>query len=612
MYSNDQIIFKRFLEYNNIHQIYISNALLHFDRIKDFYQLQNYYNVDGPLLVFGMYNETDFDILNNHNGNMWIMFGGTDVDGRYERRRKNIERLKTYKNVEFISNSSNMLLRLNEYNMKCIYLANDMVNYTMFQPYTKDELKLNNKYIIIYDGNSRSDPKIYSKDICDDLVKTMSNITFYRTSDSSKVVNYSNMRLFYKTASLVLRLTINDGGSETTKECKQLGVPIVHNNSLYGLKWNNIDTIKNIICMRMKYPAININKSIFNTLYIIIRNADSISNDFYDGICLLEQHNINIEVLMENIEVYNKIKYDYPFIKNVQLNGLCLDPKYLITMDSDNVIGNNIQYSQDSSISVKNAIIREILYRREYVPHRFSIIMPFFKKHRYVKRAIASIMKQTYLNYELIIINDDPYDHKLDNYMFDLMGTCDFPITYIKSYKNGGAYNARNIGIMNSNGQYISILDPDDEYTSVKLQNDFNAFQKYNCDVVQSKYVRYVEGTTQLIEDFRDYPNGKFGDTMCSFTRILFTQIGIYDNTRYAGDSEFIARIQYNNIPIIKVNKCNYIAYIENTTNNNLTVSISKDIRNEYVSSFTKMHITNCEMNYIWEYNYSVFTNDHH
>ena len=102
----------------------------------------------------------------------------------------------------------------------------------------------------------------------------------------------------------------------------------------------------------------------------------------------------------------------------------------------------------------------------------FSVIITTYKRTIDVLgRAINSIVKQSYLDWELIVVNDFPDDKKLVEDIWALIeGYNDTRIKYIVHEKNKGACEARNTGIRNSNGEFIAFLDDDDEWIYNKLE----------------------------------------------------------------------------------------------------------------------------------------------
>ena len=74
-----------------------------------------------------------------------------------------------------------------------------------------------------------------------------------------------------------------------------------------------------------------------------------------------------------------------------------------------------------------------------------SIIIPYFKKKKYIADTINSILNQTYKNFEIIIVYDDPEKKDLE-YIKKLIST-DNRVKLIVNEKNLGAGISRNIGI---------------------------------------------------------------------------------------------------------------------------------------------------------------------
>ena len=91
---------------------------------------------------------------------------------------------------------------------------------------------------------------------------------------------------------------------------------------------------------------------------------------------------------------------------------------------------------------------------------KVSVIMPTYNREKIIKRAISSVIAQTYKNWELIVIDDAGKDKTYDV----IKKIADERIHYIYSESNGGAAGARNVGIKKSKGDYIAYLDSDNEW----------------------------------------------------------------------------------------------------------------------------------------------------
>ena len=94
-----------------------------------------------------------------------------------------------------------------------------------------------------------------------------------------------------------------------------------------------------------------------------------------------------------------------------------------------------------------------------------SVIIPFYNAEKFIAETIQSVLEQSYINYELILVNDGSTD--------DSEKICwsfsDKRINYLK-IPNGGVSMARNIGYAKSSGEYVAFLDADDRWLTERLQ----------------------------------------------------------------------------------------------------------------------------------------------
>jgi len=87
-----------------------------------------------------------------------------------------------------------------------------------------------------------------------------------------------------------------------------------------------------------------------------------------------------------------------------------------------------------------------------------SVIVPLYNKEVIIERTIKSVLTQSYLDFELIVVDDGSTDRSLAI----VEGIQDDRIKIIKQ-KNGGPGSARNTGVAHSKGDWIVFLDADDE-----------------------------------------------------------------------------------------------------------------------------------------------------
>jgi len=95
----------------------------------------------------------------------------------------------------------------------------------------------------------------------------------------------------------------------------------------------------------------------------------------------------------------------------------------------------------------------------------FSIVIPCYNRLEAAKRAVESCLSQSYSDLEVILVDDCSKDD-----MSQLKAEfSDVRFKFIRLEKNGGACNARNVGVENSSGKYIAFLDSDDVFLPEKL-----------------------------------------------------------------------------------------------------------------------------------------------
>ena len=105
-----------------------------------------------------------------------------------------------------------------------------------------------------------------------------------------------------------------------------------------------------------------------------------------------------------------------------------------------------------------------------------SVIVPYFKKKKFIKKTIDSILSQTYKNLEIIIVYDDT-NHADLRFINDIKET-DNRIKLIINKKNIGVGLSRNKGINMSKGKYISFLDSDDLWKKNKIKKTTKHYEK--------------------------------------------------------------------------------------------------------------------------------------
>jgi len=115
-----------------------------------------------------------------------------------------------------------------------------------------------------------------------------------------------------------------------------------------------------------------------------------------------------------------------------------------------------------------------------------SIITPCYNSERYIAKAIESVINQTFIDWELIIIDDKSTDNSLS--IIKEFLKIEPKIKLIEQDINIGAANARNIGIKNAIGEYISFLDSDDIWLPEKLEKQIKYMRDNNILLTYCSY----------------------------------------------------------------------------------------------------------------------------
>lgn len=127
---------------------------------------------------------------------------------------------------------------------------------------------------------------------------------------------------------------------------------------------------------------------------------------------------------------------------------------------------------------------------------KVSVIVPIYNSSKYLKKCIDSILSQSYKNFELLLINDG----STDSSGFICRQYYDNRIRYFEQI-NQGVSCARNVGIKESRGDYITFVDSDDILDEKYLTNLVQLQKKFNSDITICTFIS-IDNSGNKTDDY--------------------------------------------------------------------------------------------------------------
>lgn len=153
-----------------------------------------------------------------------------------------------------------------------------------------------------------------------------------------------------------------------------------------------------------------------------------------------------------------------------------------------------------------------------------SVVIPAFNRVGLVLRAVDSALNQSYPVHEVIVVDDCSTDDTAQ-----LVESVDDPrVRVIRNEVNSGACKSRNVGIIAATGEYIALLDSDDEWLPDKLEKQMAALESSKADVCSCRFRRIFTEATCSSEDTHELlpvtPPGLIGRETLVKESIVSTQ----------------------------------------------------------------------------------------
>lgn len=214
-----------------------------------------------------------------------------------------------------------------------------------------------------------------------------------------------------------------------------------------------------------------------------------------------------------------------------------------------------------------------------------TIITPAYNSEKYIDDTFKSVLKQTISNWEWLIIDDHSTDSTFK--IISEYAESDIRIKVFQTPQNSGSAAARNIGLKNKQGRYVTFLDSDDFLDENYLESQL-AFIKDNGPIITASYRRLASNTSTVFTprekiNYRDLLYGC--DTSCLTTMFDSCVIeNIYFKEEIKKDEDYIFWLKIlEKGYVVKTNKAVLATYrITKTSKNGNKLKLFKPIYNIY------------------------------
>lgn len=255
---------------------------------------------------------------------------------------------------------------------------------------------------------------------------------------------------------------------------------------------------------------------------------------------------------------------------------------------------------------------------------KISIIIPVYNCEDSIRMTVESLINQSYSNWEMIIVDDGSTDNSLS--ICKELEKKNKKIKVI-SIKNSGVSNARNVGIENSEGEYITFIDADDYIDSNAYRECIDIIKKEDIDILRFSYIKdygtikkvrkYMSPTNRKINK-KDYDKLVYDNVFCSedytsiwnaiIRRNIVSNIRFDTSLRYAEDFLFMmeAIIKSSSIYITDKPYYHYIVNSGSATLNYTKSNIINRMNNILVSNTKVLNMLGNDSKYLEKYDEKI------
>ena len=212
-----------------------------------------------------------------------------------------------------------------------------------------------------------------------------------------------------------------------------------------------------------------------------------------------KKDNTEILFLKDNIKIKLEIEFNYYYIlKKIiifMLIFMCvISINYFLS--KNNIIKMDLRPYKHYINDCKN----HKRYFRNKINNNYpyiTVCLPILNMEKYIEQTLLSIINQSFQDFKIIAVNDNSKDDTKN--ILKKMHFEDNRIKIINHSINKGVYYSRVEGILNANGNYIILMDPDDMFLNENLFMElYNYNLNFNLDIIEFKVYHQIEGRRNI------------------------------------------------------------------------------------------------------------------
>jgi glycosyltransferase involved in cell wall biosynthesis len=172
-----------------------------------------------------------------------------------------------------------------------------------------------------------------------------------------------------------------------------------------------------------------------------------------------------------------------------------------------------------------------------------TVIMPAYNAQGFISIALSSLLSQTWNNMEIIVVDDASTD-KTRQVVESLMDK-DSRIRYLLNPENRGPYVARNLGLSQARGEFITCHDADDWSHPRKIELQAEHLLRNSRVIANTSQL--IRSQSNMVFVRRGGPGSYFSKNYSSLMfrhQEVVKKAGFWDSVRFAGDTEYIKRLK--------------------------------------------------------------------